>query len=208
MEEPQVSAVEKSQQPSAGRPHTGRRRNEAARQAVLSAAMQLLRDPGRQELTIDKIARAAGVGKQTIYRWWPTKGAVVAEAMAQSAAASVGLPDTGSLPGDLAEFFRASFTALQDRGMARLLVEVVSGAQRERAVADVLADFTARRRSALQVLFQRAQERGELRPDADPAVLVDLGYGFLWYRLLVGHEPLDATAAEALAEHLAAAALR
>ncbi|GAA2254319.1 MULTISPECIES: TetR/AcrR family transcriptional regulator [Kitasatospora] len=208
MEEPQVSAVEESGRPAAARPHTGRRRNEAARQAVLSATMELLRDPGQQELTIDKIARAAGVGKQTVYRWWPTKGAVVAEAMDRHASAVVELPDTGSLSGDLAEFFRASFAALADQGMTRLLVEVVSGAQRERAVAAVLADFTARRRSALRLLFQRAQERGELRPDADPSVLVDLGYGFLWYRLLVGHEPLDAAAARALAEHLAAAARR
>ncbi|MGK4581154.1 TetR/AcrR family transcriptional regulator [Kitasatospora sp. HPMI-4] len=206
MEEPQVSAAEEPRRPVAGRPHTGRRRNEAARQAVLTAAMELLRDPGRQDLTIDGIARAAGVGKQTIYRWWPTKGAVVAEAMAESAATSVGLPDTGSLPGDLTEFFRASFAALESQGMTRLLVEVVSGAQREKAVAGVFADFTARRREALRTLFQRAQERGELRPGADPAVLVDLGYGFLWYRLLAGHAPLDATAAESLAEHLTAAA--
>ncbi|MFD0532026.1 TetR/AcrR family transcriptional regulator [Kitasatospora arboriphila] len=191
--------------PAAARPHTGRRRNEAAREAVLTATMQLLREPGR-ELTIDRIARAAGVGKQTVYRWWPTKGAVVAEAMADSATAAVGLPDTGDLRDDLAAFFRASFQALQDPGMVRLLGEVVSGAQCELAVAEVLRDFTARRRAALGELFARAAARGVLRPGADPEVLVELGYGFLWYRLLVGHAPLDDAAADTLAAHLTAAA--
>ncbi|MFD9124705.1 TetR/AcrR family transcriptional regulator C-terminal ligand-binding domain-containing protein [Kitasatospora sp. NPDC059571] len=190
---------------AAARPHTGRRRNEAAREAVLTATMDLLRASG-EELTVDRIARAAGVGKQTIYRWWPTKGAVVAEAMAESATAAVGLPDTGTLRGDLAAFFRASFAVLQDQGMVRLLGEVVTGAQREAAVADVLHEFTARRRAALGALLQRAAERGDLRAGADPAVLVDLGYGFLWYRLLVGHAPLDDAAADALADHLTAAA--
>ncbi|MCU7820535.1 TetR/AcrR family transcriptional regulator C-terminal ligand-binding domain-containing protein [Kitasatospora sp. DSM 101779] len=94
---------------------------------------------------------------------------------------------------------------LQDPGMVRLLGEVVSGAQREPAVAEVLRDFTARRRAALGELFARAAARGVLRPGADPEVLVELGYGFLWYRLLVGHAPLDDTAADTLAAHLAAA---
>ncbi|GJF31726.1 hypothetical protein KNE206_44260 [Kitasatospora sp. NE20-6] len=127
--------------------------------------------------------------------------------MADTATAAVGLPDTGALTGDLAAFFRASFAALRDRGMVRLLGEVVTGAQREPAVAAVLGDFTARRRAALLELFRRAGERGELRAGADPALLVELGYGFLWYRLLVGHAPLDDAAADTLADHLAAAAL-
>ena len=60
------------------RPHTGRQRNEAARTAILDAAMALL---GTARFTADEIAREAGVGKQTLYRWWPSKAAVVAEAI-------------------------------------------------------------------------------------------------------------------------------
>src|SRR6201995_2352035 len=57
---------------AASRPHTGRRRNEAARAAILTATVDLLRDRGLDSLTIDAIAQAAGVGRQTIYRWWPS----------------------------------------------------------------------------------------------------------------------------------------
>ena len=67
------------------RPHTGRRRNAAARDAILDATFELLRAQGASGVTIDAIAEAAGVGRQTIYRWWPTKGAVVAEAMVRGA---------------------------------------------------------------------------------------------------------------------------
>ncbi len=62
-------------------PHTGRRRNAAARDAILDATFELLRARGAAGVTIDAIAEAAGVGRQTIYRWWPARGAVVAEAM-------------------------------------------------------------------------------------------------------------------------------
>jgi AcrR family transcriptional regulator len=55
------------------RPHTGRRRNDAARDAILDAAFRLLSTPGREGVTIEAIAAEAGVGRQTIYRWWPTK---------------------------------------------------------------------------------------------------------------------------------------
>jgi AcrR family transcriptional regulator len=68
------------------RQHTGRRRNAAARDAILDATFDLLRTRGAVGLTIDAIAEAAGVGRQTIYRWWPSKGAVAAEAMARGAA--------------------------------------------------------------------------------------------------------------------------
>ncbi len=74
------------QQRPGSRPHTGRRRNAAAREAILDATFDLLREQGTGGVTIDAIAEAAGVGRQTIYRWWPTKGAVVAEAMTRGRA--------------------------------------------------------------------------------------------------------------------------
>jgi AcrR family transcriptional regulator len=80
------------------RQHTGRRRNAAARDATLQAAFELLRTEGAGGLTIDAIAEAAGVGRQTIYRWWPSKGAVMAEAMVRGAGAIVPVHDSGSLP--------------------------------------------------------------------------------------------------------------
>ena len=184
------------------RPHTGRRRNDAARDAILDAAFRLLSAPQAEALTIDAIAAEAGVGRQTIYRWWPSKGAVVADALARHARVAVPERDTGSFAGDLEAFFTDSFAGLENENYARRLRQIVAEAQRDEAVAQVLADFTAVRRAALRALLERGREAGELAPDADLDMLVDMAYGVLYYRLLVGHAPLDEKAARSLAAAL------
>ena len=168
----------------------------------MDATVQALQAPDGSDLAIEAVARAAGVGKQTIYRWWPSKGALAAEALASYAAAVVPLPDTGSLRCDIESFFRDSFAALQDPGTARALRRMLSLGLADPHFGTALGEFTALRRKDLRTLFERGRDRGQLAADADLDVLVDLGYGFLWYRFLVGHAPLDGRAAAALAAHL------
>ena len=72
-------------------------------------------------------------------------------------------------------------------------------------MAEVLAEFTAQRRAALRALLERGVASGDIAATADLDMLADLAYGFLWYRLLIGHAPLDARAARDLAAHLIAA---
>ena len=187
------------------RPHTGRRRNAAARDAILDVTFDLLRDQGTGGITIDAIAAAAGVGRQTIYRWWPTKGAVVAEAMARGARAIVPARDTGSFSGDLISFLTDSFAGLQDPGTRRVLRQLASAAVHDEHVAEVLAEFTGQRRAAMRALLERGVASGDIAASADLDMLTDLAYGVLWYRLLIGHAPLDAGAARDLAAHLIAA---
>ena len=184
------------------RPHTGRRRNDAARDAILDAAFRLISDPRTEAVTIDAIAAAAGVGRQTIYRWWPSKGAVVADALMRHA--QVVVPDrrTGSFAGDLTAFLVDSFAGLGDPGLAGRLRQIVAAAQEDEHVAHVLTDFTAARRAALRELLERGRDSGELAPDADLDMLVDMTYGVLYYRLLVRHAPLSEAAARALATEL------
>jgi AcrR family transcriptional regulator len=184
------------------RPHTGRRRNDAAKDAIIDAAFRLLSAPGTEGLTIDAIAAEAGVGRQTIYRWWPSKGAVVADALARHAQAVVPERDTGSVTGDLAAFFTDSFAGLENEGYADRLRQIVAEAQHDEHVAQVLADFTAVRRAALRALLERGRTAGELAADADLDMLVDMVYGVLYYRLLVRHAPLDEKAARSLAAEL------
>ena len=184
------------------RPHTGRRRNEAAREAILDAAFRLLSDPGTEALTIDAIAAEAGVGRQTIYRWWPSKGAVLAETLVRHAWVVVPERDTGSFAGDLTAFFTDSFAGLENVGFADRLRQIVTEAQHDEHVARVLADFTAVRRAALRALLERGRSAGELAADADLDMLVDMAYGVLYYRLLIGHAPLDEKAARSLATEL------
>jgi AcrR family transcriptional regulator len=188
------------------RPHTGRRRNDAAKDAILDAAFRLLSGPGTEGLTIDAIAAEAGVGRQTIYRWWPSKGAVVADALARHARVVVPERNTGSLTGDLVAFFTDSFAGLENEGLANRLRQIVAQAQSDEHVAQVLADFTAVRRAALHALLERGQAAGEVAADADLDMLVDMAYGVLYYRLLIGHAPLDEKAARSLAAELARSA--
>src|SRR5690348_3875019 len=128
-------------------------------------------------MTIDTIAAEAGVGRQTIYRWWPSKGAVVADALARYARAVVPERDTGSFTGDLAAFLVDSFAGLEDEGIAGRLRQIVAGAQQDEHIAGVLKDFTAVRRAALRALLERGRDTGELAPGTDLDMLVDMTYG-------------------------------
>jgi AcrR family transcriptional regulator len=184
------------------RPHTGRRRNDAAKAAILDATFRLLSRPGAEALTIDAIAAEAGVGRQTIYRWWPSKGAVVADALARHARVVVPERETGSFTGDLAAFLTDSFAGLENQGYTDRLRQIVAEAQHDEHVAQVLTDFTAVRRAALRALLARGQAAGELAAQVDLDMLVDMAYGVLYYRLLIGHAPLDEKAARSLAAEL------
>lgn len=184
---------------AARRPHTGRRRNEAARRAVLDATWEILRERGAEGLTIEAIARMAGVGRQTIYRWWPSRAAIVFEAAAESARIIVpSEPDTGSLQGDLRAFLRASYAGAAQPEVAPVLRAMVSEAVRDEGFAEALRQFTAERRGVLQTLLER---HGAEAPQAE--LLADLAFGLLWYRTIVGHRRPDRRAADETAELLA-----
>jgi AcrR family transcriptional regulator len=151
-------------------------------------------------VTIDTIAAAAGVGRQTIYRWWPSKGAMLLEALAERAAAEVPAPATGTLAGDLAAFVRATFRAAGPDGTRAALRATMAEAQRDPAARALMEEFVARRRRALRDVLTAA--RDEIAPDADLDLAVDQVFGVLWYRCLVGGAPLDDAAADRLAAGL------
>ncbi|MBV2153337.1 TetR/AcrR family transcriptional regulator [Kitasatospora sp. SUK 42] len=186
------------------RPHTGRRRNEAAHRAILDAALRLLAESDGTPVTIDAIARTAGVGKQTVYRWWPSKGAVLLDALTDRADQDVSGPDTGALHTDLRAFLGTSFEAAQRDTTASALRTLAREAARDPHLAELMRTFTSARREALRELLARGRDRGELAEDADLDLIVDQVYGVLWYRFLLGHAPLDAAVAERLADTLVA----
>jgi AcrR family transcriptional regulator len=184
---------------AATRPHTGRRRNEAARQAVLTATLQILRERGPDALTIDAIAREARVGRQTIYRWWPSRAAIVYDVANETARMEIpSEPDTGSLRGDLRSFLRATYETAARPEIAPLLRAMASEALRDESFAAMLRDYTAGRRAVLATLLER---HGASARRA--AQLTELAFGLLWYRTLVGHAALDRRAADETADLLA-----
>jgi len=154
-------------------------------------------------MTMDSLAEAADVGKQTIYRWWPSKAAVLVEALTERALAVVPTPDAGSLRADLAAFLTDSFQSANVASVANSLRAVMADAQRDPDTADVLRQFTAQRRQALRALFERGRRRREVSGTADLDFLVDLAFGLLWYRMLVRNAPLDRRVALQMATALA-----
>jgi AcrR family transcriptional regulator len=185
----------------APRPHTGPKRNEQTRQAILAATQRLLREDGYPALTVGAIARAAGVGRQTIYRWWPSKADVVLEALIEWGATTVPAPPAdGPLEERLRAFVTATFEGAHEPGAAALLKALAAESQRNPDFAPRFGEFLAARRAVLQELL--APEV----PEAERALLTDLVFGLLWYRLITRSGPLDAATAQALSTLLARAA--
>jgi AcrR family transcriptional regulator len=182
------------------RPHTGSRRNDAARQAILDAAAELLAATDSAPITVGAIAERAGVGKQTIYRWWPTKSEVLLDAMIHRARQVAPTPDSGDLHADLRRFLRSTFAAAPDN--RRLLLGVLREALADSATMERLAAFTAARRDELSRILDRARARGQLPGPGPAPSVVDQAFGLLWYRMIFGHQPLDARAADDLATAL------
>ncbi|MFJ9041180.1 TetR/AcrR family transcriptional regulator [Streptomyces sp. NPDC102406] len=190
------------QRPHTGRPHTGRRRNEEARQAVLDAALRLLADADGAPVGVDAIAREAGVGKQTLYRWWPSKGAVLLDALTNRAEQHVPPPEPGSLREELRSVVVATFEGAQSAPVAPALRTLVREAARDPHLADLMREFTETRRAVLREVLARGQRRGELAADRDLDLMVDQVYGVFWYRFLLGHAPLGEREAITLADSL------
>ncbi|GGL22044.1 TetR family transcriptional regulator [Sphaerisporangium melleum] len=187
--------------PATSRPHTGRRRNPAVRDAVLRSAAELLAGPDGMAVSIDAIARMAGVSKHTIYRWWPSKGAVLLEAVVEHAQQEVAIPDTGALVTDLATFLADTFRAVERAGA--LLRRLIAEALRDTASAQEMREFIVARRGGLRSLLVRGQERGELPAEQELELTMDQIYGLMWYRLLIADSPLTADDAARLARSVA-----
>ncbi|MEU4118383.1 TetR/AcrR family transcriptional regulator [Kitasatospora sp. NPDC028055] len=161
------------------------RRSERARAAVLAATIELIAEIGYGKLTIEAIAARAGVGKQTIYRWWPSKGAVVFDAFlaVNQHEGGLALPDTGDLAADLRAVLRPTSDELTDPGADRsyraIIAEILNDpalhAEYRTRLLDPLLEVTRDR-------LRTAREAGQLAPHADLDLAVELLYGPIYYR--------------------------
>lgn len=171
----------------------GRPRSQASRQAILRASLELVAETGYAALTIEGIAARAGVGKQTIYRWWPSKADVLLEAGAAKADIYVPVTDHGSYQADLHAFLEASYEIANHPHMADLLRALMAEAQINRDFGDRFrAAFLERRREALAIVTDRARARGDLPGRPAPGTVADIVFGTIWYRILATRQPLDA----------------
>jgi AcrR family transcriptional regulator len=171
----------------------GRPRSEKARQAILAAAMELLLDQGLTAMSMDDVARRAGVSKATIYRWWPSKERLSLDALAAewASTAPTDQASTGTLRGDLLARFRPWVRQLNRKPYARVVAGLVAAAQTDAEFADLYRQhFVQPRRDATRAVLLSARTRGEIAADTDLEVALDLLYGPVYHRLLHGHAPV------------------
>jgi len=180
-----------------------RRRNQRSHQAILKAAAELLEEKGYGDVCIEAIAARAGVGKQTIYRWWSCKAAVIMEAFAAQAARNHPTPDTGSVRQDLYQIMRQMFTVLTQTTVGAALTGLIAETQIDPNLAEAFREqFIKSRRQVTRTVLERGIARGELRKDLNLELAIDGIYGPVWYRMLLKHAPLDDTFAEDLVNFL------
>ncbi|HEX3491549.1 MAG TPA: TetR/AcrR family transcriptional regulator [Streptosporangiaceae bacterium] len=179
----------------------GRKRSAESRLAILAAALELVGEVGFAGLTIEGIAARAGTGKQTVYRWWPSKADVLLDALATQADLQIPIPDEGSYAADVHKFLTATFALGRQGWVVEVLRVLMAQAQIDEEFGERFrAEFLQRRRDALGVIVDRARERGDLPASPPPGLLADLVFGVIWYRVLARHRPL----AEGLPDELTA----
>jgi AcrR family transcriptional regulator len=182
----------------------GRPRNEGLRRTILRAAAALLEERGVDGVTIEAIAERAGVGKQTIYRRWSTRAAVLVEAFLTQDENPESLPDTGYLRRDLALFAEQIATAASDAALRRSVAGLVAASHADPEVGRLFRErFVAPARASARVLLERGLARGEVHPDVDLEVTIDELLGAIWYRALISGGRLDRPYADSLSSGLA-----
>jgi AcrR family transcriptional regulator len=173
-----------------GKRPPGRPRSEPARLAILRSTLQLLGENGFSDLTIEAVAAHAGVGKATVYRWWPNKAALIADAFASSTSRKLHFPDTGSVYTDMSQQMRQVVKIFRSR-RGRIVSAMLGGGQSDR---DLIAAFRDRflwpRRREAYATLRRGIQRGELRKDLDMDLLLDSLYGPIYMRFLIRHGKL------------------
>ncbi len=180
-----------------------RRRNQHSHQAILKAAVELLEEKGYGNICIEAIASRAGVGKQTIYRWWSSKAAVIMEAYSEKATQNIPTPDTGSVKQDLYQVLQQLFAMLTTTTTGTAVTGLIAEAQIDTSLAEAFREqFIKGRRAVTQTILERGIERGEVRPDVNLELALDAIYGPIWYRLLLKHATLDDAFAEELVNFL------
>ncbi|MEO5755873.1 MAG: TetR/AcrR family transcriptional regulator [Mesorhizobium sp.] len=165
-----------------GRKSIGARRNPASAGAILEAAEAVLVEAGYSGFSIEAVARRARAGKPTIYRWWPSKAALLLDIYQRQK--RVDNPDTGNIEDDLVGFLNSLFSHWHDTSSGSIFRSIVAEAQSDASAAAALDEYAKGRRAHTSRMIERAKARGEVAADVDPILVADLIGSFAWVRLL------------------------
>ncbi len=163
----------------------GAKRSLESAEAILEAAEAVLVENGYSGFSIEAVARRARAGKPTIYRWWPSKTALLLEVY-QRQKRDITYPDTGDIEEDLFIFARSLFAQWRETPAGNIFRSLVAEAQQDPAAAEALATYSAGRRAHTGKLIERAKARGEVAADVDPSQIADMVSSYAWVHLLTG----------------------
>jgi AcrR family transcriptional regulator len=170
---------------------SSRKRSKSARQAILTAAFALLEEEGFERLSIEGVAARAGVGKTTIYRWWPTKGVLAVEAFLEAVTPAIAFRQSGSARNDIVRQMKA-LAKLYRGHTGHLVCQMIGASQLDPAMRKAFTEgFLYPRRECAYAVFQRGVAGGEFRADVDRDVAIDALYSPIYYRLLASGAPID-----------------
>lgn len=164
-------------------------RRPRSERAILDATYQLLHEQGLGAVTVEAIARNSGVSKVTIYKWWPNRAAVIMSAFLDAAADALPYPEEVS---HAALERRLLQMASEFQGpMGKMIAAIIAEGQTDEDVSTAFREgyIVARRQTGI-ALVKDAMRQGLIRR-ADPDIVLDLMYAPLYFRLLIGHQPLS-----------------
>jgi AcrR family transcriptional regulator len=166
-------------------------RSARVRESVLRAVLDTLAEGGFDAMTMNTVARRAGVHATSVQRRWGTREKLVLDAMLSYSGAQLHVPDTGSLRGDLTSFAEALAQYLE-LPLGRMLAGTMAVVDDDPDLAAARAEFWATRFDAVGMIVERAVERGELVAGTDPVLLLEMLTAPLHFRALLTREPIDA----------------
>ncbi|WP_447004934.1 TetR/AcrR family transcriptional regulator [Saccharothrix isguenensis] len=176
-------------------PPDAARRSDRSRRAILVAAMELVEALGYSKLTIEAVAARAGVGKQTIYRWWPSKGPLLFDAFVELGPVWAGVAPSGDLAVDLKRELRVAVEELAERRFDQVCRVLVHEAR-----TDLVTLLLVPRRVVLEERLVAAQRSGEVRVDVDVSAAVELLLGPVYQRWLLRTAPLTGDFVDAVVD--------
>ena len=178
----------------------GRPRSEQARLSILRSSLSLLAKKGFSEFTIEAVAAHASVGKATVYRWWPDKAALIADAFASSTTRKLHFPDTGSVRADMSQQMRQLVKILLSRRGRIVSAMLGAGQSDSNLIAAFRERFLKPRRQEAYATLRRGILRGQLRRNVDMNLILDSLYGPIYMRFLIRHDKLTPDFVDGLCE--------
>src|SRR6202453_534653 len=178
----------------------GRPRSQQARLSILRSTLELLAQKGFSDFTIEAVAAHANVGKATVYRWWPDKAALIADAFASSTTRHLHFPDTGSVRTDMSQQMQQLVKVFRSR-RGRIVSAMLGAGQSDHSLIKAFRErFMMPRRQEAYATLRRAIQRGELPKNVDMDLLLDSLYGPIYMRFLIRHDSLTPEFVDCLCE--------